>query len=329
MAYNYSLSGLPTEILNLPSTCYIELTGCGLSPTVIERLRAAADAPGYQGPRISYSIREASRDNSNQSVEELLKGLYGDAGQPYERLSNIPGEIVTDKTLQPWLSRLSYMKDYSNSPARKQWLVTNILKYLKLAAENLEFRRQFAAIINDASETCGDRMALSILHLGIAYKLATVDLRDMKALADFLGRGVWAIEMLEVCARQKISTFLLFDEIEVYLAYPVMLKERLHLPIDVEEMLYFGFSALTAGDLNAAEGFVNGSLTNKEAYYNFLIHHDKWKEALVLNYPVGYANLERSKDQETEAAVTEDAYEAIKARYETGLIELTKKALES
>ncbi len=39
--------------------------------------------------------------------------------------------------------------------------------------------------------------------------------------------------------RTKEATLWAIDPIEVYLAYPVQLKEALCLPIDIESMLYF------------------------------------------------------------------------------------------
>jgi hypothetical protein len=53
------------------------------------------------------------------------------------------------------------------------------------------------------------------------------------------------IEQLEQIAREKVKTLRFVDEIEVYLAYPVKLKERLDLQIDVKDMLYFGCSGVT------------------------------------------------------------------------------------
>jgi hypothetical protein len=118
-------------------------------------------------------------------------------------------------------------------------LFTTILSHLDLAERNEEFRHSFFTIIDEAAATCGDRMALSVLHLGIANRSLTLDKTDLKGFADFLIHGPWMLDQLEQIARAKTATLRFVDEIEVYLAYPVKLKERLELQIDVKEMLYF------------------------------------------------------------------------------------------
>ncbi|MGL5626229.1 MAG: NEL-type E3 ubiquitin ligase domain-containing protein [Candidatus Rhabdochlamydia sp.] len=193
-----------------------------------------------------------------------------------------------------------------------------------MANEASVFRDVFYAIIQDAAETCGDRVSLSILDLGIVHKLATIDLKDTKTLADFLIKGPWAIEMLKEIARNKIPTLPFFDEIEVYLGYPIKLKEALNLPIDVQEMLYFRCSALKDKDLEEAKAFVLSKQTDQEACFEFLIGHDKWKEALKYNYPIEFKTIEENR---ATALEDNEDYMAIEKQFNQELIELTKKAL--
>ncbi len=328
LSNNPSLEGLPLEILNLPRQCMIDISGCGFTRAVLDRLREATENPGYRGPRISYSMTSANpRAVSDKPANELLRDLYAAIDQPYELLSNIPGPVVSESVLQSWLSRLSWMSDYNSSPKRKRWLITNIIKYLKLADINENFRQEFATIITGADITCGDRIALSVLYLGVAHRLATIEPNDIKALAEFLKRGVWALSILEKCARDKTPTLPFFDEIEVYLGYPVMLKEKLQLPIDIEEMLYFRCSALNNTDLDEAYNTVSSHLKNPNEYHNFLINDPRWEKALQLKYPPGFAAITRKKELDLGAAVTAEDYQKIEAEYRTGLIDLTKKAL--
>ncbi len=320
---NRSLTGLPTEILRLPQTCTVELTGCDLSQTVLSNLRQATSQPDYYGPAFSYSMEEIV-EVDERTAEELLKELFQKVNQAYDPTllkhisENTSGENV--KSLRTWLSRLSSMKDYQSE---QPWLPTKILNFLNLAIEDKNFSDKFYAIINGAADTCGDRMALSVINLGVAYQLTKP--MEIKALAEFLKRGVWAMDLLEQCARQKVPTLRLFDEVEVYLGYPVMLKDKLQLPIDIKEMLYFRCSALTENDLKVAFDYVNRTISNKEVFYGFLSKNEFWLAALAKNYSTQYQEIVKEKGRAE--SFDDPDYEAIGKTFNDGMLALTKKAL--
>jgi hypothetical protein len=116
-----------------------------------------------------------------------------------------------------------------------------------------------------------------------------------------------------------------FRELEVYLGYPVMLKERLGLPIDVEGMLYFGCSALKSSDLDEAENHVKAKLSDEAAYFGFLINHEVWLGALEAKFPAEIAAIREERD-----AMSEDennTWEKIQETYNNRLTELSKRAL--
>ena len=318
---NQSLQGIPMQVLELPSNCTVDLTGCSLSTNTLERLREIVNSPNYVGPRISYSINDRINRREEKSIQESLKELYQIIGKKPKEFAN----LIKTEELRSWLNRLSDTADYKtgNGDLQKAF-AEKIIAYLSQANENTEFRRAFNAIIEDASATCGDRIALSILHLSIAYQLATIDLKDMKKLADFLIKGPWAIQLLEEIARNKIPTLPFFDEIETYLGYPIKLKEELQIPIDVQNMLYFTCSALNAKDLEEAKNFV---LNKQKEPFEFLVNNAKWQEALSANYSKEYQAI---LDEKAEAAEADDPdYTSIEEKYKQDLIELTKKVLES
>ena len=70
-----NISGLPIELLQLPSTCTINITGCPISTDVIQRLQRTVQSQGYQGPRISYSIPEAPR-TEGLTIQQALHQLH-------------------------------------------------------------------------------------------------------------------------------------------------------------------------------------------------------------------------------------------------------------
>jgi C-terminal novel E3 ligase, LRR-interacting len=326
LSHNSALTGIPMEILNLNPRCIVDLSGTSLSQGVLNNLRTATEVPGYQGPRISYSMFDVNpRGIETKSIEDSLKGLYEIAKKPY--VPFLPGNGIDENELKSWLSRLSYMADYKASPKRREWLVSKVLDYLTLADKNPKFRESFGITIVGAAETCGDRVALSILKVGINYRLATIDTSNLKELAEFHVRGVWATNLLENIAREKILILPFFDEIEVYLGYQVMLKTRLQLPIDIEEMLYFTCSALTEKDLEQATLFVSEKLENESARLEFLINEKKWLKALSEKYPIEYQGLDKEKEASSEKAETQEESNQVQEKFRQGLIELTKCAL--
>lgn len=328
--YNWALTGIPMEMLNLNRECIIDISqGMSLSQTVLDNLRSIVTAPGYTGPKFSYSMAHTiPQDLQRKTIEESLASLYKIVGRPYEKLNNIPGEDVREPALKAWLSRLSYMSDYKASPEKKRWLAENILGYLQLADKDKDFRQVFNGIIDGAAVTCGDRVALSVVHLGIHHKLATIDLSNMKELAHFLIRGVFAMSLLEEIARNKVPTLPFFDEIEVYLGYPVMLKDKLQLPIDIQGMLHFNSSALTQRDLEDAASFVEKKLNDENACLDFLITDDKWLKSLSLNFPQEYASIENERSKGGEAATSKEELIQLQTKRNQSLVELSKQALK-
>jgi hypothetical protein len=157
--------------------------------------------------------------------------------------------------------------------------------------------------------------------MGIQHRLANLDLTNLEEVASFLKRGVFAMSLLEHVARQKIPTLRFVDEIEVYLAYPLKLKEVLQLPINVNEMLFFHCSALTEKDLIEAKDFVLSHLDNQEIVNDFLISQHAWKEALKKKYPQAVAKILTLHDY-----LWEDAIEA-ETKIKKSWIDLTNQAL--
>ena len=270
-------------------------------------------------------MREAEEEVEEKPIDEILRNLFEENGEAYEELTHLLGE-VNQGALQAWLNRLTYMKDFKAGLERNKWLVSNILKYLKLANDNSNFRQIFSLTIQEAASTCGDRMALPILHLGIQHQLMTIKLNDLPKLADFLSKGVWAMGLLEEIARKKVETISFVDEIEIFLAYPVKLKNQLELPIDIEDMLYYHVSEVTEKDLQMAGEIVLKRRNNKEELYKFLVSQEKWREALKLNFSQKYFSLEKARN--TGMQSDEVDYTDLEKNFHDGLVALTKKALD-
>lgn len=329
---NPTLHGLPEGITDLPSHCTIDLgeeagaedSSCSLSLAVLSRLEETIQQPGYAGPRFTYSRADRPFNQPLKPLATLLQELEERGDQAgiaaYLNAFFAQESAENQRSLGMWLSRLDAMQDYKSA---QKWLVNNVLKYLHLAANDPKFRETFYATIKGAETTCGDRMALSIIHLGIAYKLEQP--MEIRELAEFLKRGVWAMSLLEQCARDRIPSLRFFDEIEVYLGLPIKLKNALRLPIDVNDMLYFQSSALTKEHLRAAYASVSRTIKEKKALYAFLITQDKWKEVLVKQVPKRYRAI---LENHNKALNKEDVdYEKVHAVLEQKLMALTCEVL--
>ena len=321
---NISLTGVPNEMLSLPSTCSIELEQTGLSEAVRTRLRDICGSPNYQGPRISFSMVYAELPvSSERSAEELLSELCSLSGSAPKDFHNLFASDANKNNLRMWLARLSYAADYRKGGEFQKAFARKVLHYLHVAEENEPFRETFFNTIAGAAETCGDRVALSILHLGIACKLATIDTKDIKQLENFLIHTVLPIELLEKIARDKIPALHFYDEIEVYLGYPVMLRERLKMEIDVDEMLYFRCSALQQTDLDCAKEDVLRTQKDDEKSCLFLVKNDRWIDSLKANYPDEFAKIENEISNAEESCTSESDYVNLRNLREEKLIDLT------
>lgn len=328
---NYRLRELPNEIMDLSSDCAITLTRNGFTPAISNNIRNLTTSSGYRGPSFAITIREIDQQMRNDfSVEELLTELFNEINETYVAFKNIPGDDIDSRALQAWLARLHFMQDFNCGPERKMWMINIIIKYLKLADENRSYRQDFGAIITEAAESCGDRVAYYCILLDIAYQLTKIDIRDMKKLADFLTKGFWAISMLEKIAQDKIKILWFVDDIEVFLAYPVKLRERLNLPINIKDMIHHNLCGVREVDLEEAYQMVSRKLADKKAYLEFLATHDKWKQSLKVNYSREFAAIEKTRNDQSERAVTKKGYKVynlIEATYIRSLIELTATAL--
>jgi len=220
-----------------------------------------------------------------------LQELFTISGTEPKAFPNLLVDERKKEILRIWLSRLSGTADFQKGGNFQKVFVGKVLNYLEEAQNKEEFRETFFAIIEDATTSCVDRVAISILNVSTAFKLARIPADDIKGLEYLLIKEVWPLQMLENIAREKEPALLFYDQLEVYLGYPIKLRDRLKMPIDIQEMLYFPYSALTEKDLEEAAKFVEAQQADDEKSCRFLIDKEKWIEALKANYPAEYEQV--------------------------------------
>ena len=326
---NFTLQGLPNEIVHLNPTCEVDVANTGLSERVRSSLQEICNAPGYRGPTIFYSMAQPRYDGELTPLPDLIKELYVILEEEPKEFSGLEKlDIAQKKSLQSWLSRLSDTADYKRKGQFQKDFVKKIVTYLKKANEDAKFREVFLNIISGAADTCGDRVALSILHLGVDFHLRQID--QISELKDFLIKTVWPLDMLENIARSKVKTLKFVDQIEVFLGYPIMLKEKLGLDVAVEEMLYFRCSSLKESDLAIAAEFVIQQQNEDSAVCAYLASRSDWIDALRANFPDECAKIDAENAQEEKEADDDgekleqyvinkkQRWEALTARYNRG-----------
>jgi hypothetical protein len=164
---------------------------------------------------------------------------------------------------------------------------------------NPEFMEEACNIIQDATTTCGDRMILSILYVSLQFKMHILanDLTKTNEIVDFMVRGPFIMTELEKIARNKIRTLLVVDPIEVFLAYPIKLRDRFNIPIETREMLYYSCSSIDSSDLNAAANIIEAKLRDKSLIANFLSTQPLWTKVIYSINPDIYDDLDTLQDK--------------------------------
>ncbi len=293
------LSSLPEEILSL-SRADIDITANPLSSHVIVNLQQVTSALDYRGPRIEFSMYEA-RSTEERSLDQLLQELSQAAQRESLQLTHLTQQA---EKVRVWLCRLSAIGDYKT---KRQQLARVIYEAIVHAEADEDFRQIFLNCIEGAAESCGDRMALSLLYMDLQHEIAkALKAHDLKRLAYLLGHGSWALSELEKIAGNKSRSLHFVDEIEVYLAYPVMLKERLQLPIVIDTMLYFRCSSVTEADLQAAEELIRGGLRTLDTYCDTLAQELTWHKALEER--ADYKNLLNKRDSSDNPVAAQEVF---------------------
>ncbi|MBM3198516.1 MAG: hypothetical protein FJZ58_04585 [Chlamydiae bacterium] len=290
------LRSFPESLLQLPRNCTVHMLGITHSSHALQRLRQEVRSPTYQGPTFILSAwRHIRAQGQEPSLETLIHQLCQTAEKPPIILSK---ELQENTYLKTWLYRLSDMADFSErkEESRKK-LAGRILDFLIFAEteEGKTFKGLMLLVLEDAWTTCGDRMALSVMDLGIAYKLAKADLTKTQEIANLLLRGSLVLSLLQQIAQSKISTLKIVDPIEVVLTYPVMLKDSLQIPIDIEDMHFFYLSGISQQELEQARVFVQEHLDNQDYCTAFLVDQPLWIAALKLRYPTAMQEIETYK----------------------------------
>ncbi|MGY8685939.1 NEL-type E3 ubiquitin ligase domain-containing protein [Bradyrhizobium sp. UFLA05-153] len=253
------LTSLPETLLTqLGSDCRVHLVNNPLPERVRTNLATILNSEGYAGPRVFFSMSDGAMQGQARPLCEAIAAWLPDepeAVAAWQAFSQEPGA----QEYARFLDRLLDTVNYGNREFRQA-----VADDLRQAATRPGLRAQYFQSAVGASESCQDRITLAWNGMQNARLNADVEEGAYDERLDKLleqGRVMFRLGELERIARDKVNSLRFVDEIEVYLAYQVKLRERLDLRHIAPHMRFYGASYVTEHDLLTAET----SVRNKEA----------------------------------------------------------------
>ncbi|VVE55831.1 E3 ubiquitin-protein ligase SspH2 [Pandoraea horticolens] len=281
---NNQLTRLPPSVLSLPYSGQVFVDNNPFSPAYLQRLRAALSAPGYSGPRIHFSMATAGVSiAATRPLPDAVRDWFTNDEQAQMSQWRMHGEEAHAAEFSRFLDRLRESVNY-NADFKKA-----VASWLSRLAQDGELRQLAFQVVQGATESCEDRVALTYNTLTKLSHAHAVTRGECDARLDEIvdrGRGAFRLDALEKIARQKAQTLSLVDEIEVYLAYQVQLRDRLELPTDIANMRFFHVAGVAPNDLMDAEQEVRARESTEFAQY-FLVEWAPWQQVLARLDPEG------------------------------------------
>ncbi|WP_050386002.1 NEL-type E3 ubiquitin ligase domain-containing protein [Bradyrhizobium pachyrhizi] len=245
------LTSLPETLLTqLGCGCTVYLEDNPLTERVLTNLATALNAPGYVGPRVFFAMGGGAAESQARPLPEVVADWLEEAPESLAAWQNFANEAGAP-AYASFLDRLRDTVNYGNPQFRQA-----VIEDLQRAAIRPRLREQYFQLAFGASESCEDRITLTWNSMQTARLNADVeDGAYDNRLGDLVeqGRILFRLDALEQIAREKVDSLRFVDEIEVYLAYQVKLRERLELRHIAPDMRFFGVSWVTDYDLSTAE----------------------------------------------------------------------------
>ncbi len=231
-----SLTSLPNSITELGYRSdgelrVIDLTGTGLSETVIQNLQQS----NHSGIQFYYS--QAGQQPSlefttlDQGLEFWTK--LAEKQAPHVEINGLSVGNVMD-----YLSRLTTTQEYKNLQTRK-YLAERLIDVFKLMGEDNGIKEHAVNLIEEGLSSCDDRIISALNEIELMVQVNEIEKgdhneKDLKTL----GKRFLLLEMVNKKAAEHIDTLSFVDEIEVYLAFQICLADRFKLPIKTRNMIF-------------------------------------------------------------------------------------------
>ncbi|WP_312001263.1 MULTISPECIES: NEL-type E3 ubiquitin ligase domain-containing protein [Bradyrhizobium] len=264
------------RLTNLPGTLPETLQYLNVGGNLLNRVPDALPSQGQ-----TRALRDALEKWLDREPEVVAA---------WQRFASEPGA----REYALFLDRLRDTVSYRDNAFRE-----TVAEDLRHAVTRPQLLEQYFQLALGATASCEDRVTLTwngmqTVRLNADVEDGAYDERLDKLLQQ--GRVAFRLDTLEEIARENIRSLRRadpnanIDEIEVYLAYQTQLREPLELWHIAPEMLFFGVSCVTKGDLVAAET----SVRNREAaeFGNYLATRwQPWETVVGRIAPEPYAAM--------------------------------------
>lgn len=282
------LTSLPENLMELPAGASVELTLSGLSHRVRNLFIAVVESYAGNGPTIHYDYAAPAAAEPVPLAEAVAvwKGRAIDGAPACAALWKRIEAEENAAVFSQFLGRLVETGDYNN-PRLQGDFTQRVQGLIGQLEQDPKLRGTCFTIARGAVDTCGDRVALALLHMEIACmnRHAEQDVDSGRHDDDSAGliklaKGMFRLATLESLARQKVNSLQFVDEIEVYLGYIVRLSKEFALPVQMETMLYPNCASISDGDLEHARLALAGrGEGGEEGWRRFL---ENWHPMTVL-----------------------------------------------
>lgn len=306
VAHHNYLTHLPEDIIYAPRQANISVEDNLFPRQVLLHLRTSMNSPGYRGPRIHFSMATEYQDQRHQSTGALAYAvaIWHDHTCPLSAAQQqLWHKISQEPDAQIFAHFLNRLYDTVNCSPEFRLVVIEWLNHL---AQHPQLRVQTFAISTEASASCEDRVSLSfnqMKQLRLAYDIENGKYDNQVATVIDLARGMFRLDALEKIARIKAASLHFIDEIEVYLAYQIKLRDALALPLDIREMRFFDVADVTQEDLTDATQKVLE--WEKTEFADYLASAwSPWQVLLKRCDPQGYADNQKKRQQVIESIDT-------------------------
>jgi hypothetical protein len=286
------LDRLPANITEL-THCDIHLDENPISANDLPPLPAGQDGPVFhlsfltsEAGQISRTLAQAVKHWLREHEDEVA-ARWESIGETFE--SSAAGRRVAVQFLR-FLDRLRGTAVYGSGESRadiREWLE----ELSKPERESL--LKSSLETCEEAAGTCDDRVTLTWselrkLRVHDDIRLGQYNSRPGDALR--IMRQLFRQKKLQDIAYRKIAASPAHDDVEVYLAYIVKLREPLELSMAPTDMRYFNLSGVDQADLDTALQEVQAA--ERTDFYKELVVDDTWNALIKQKLPQRYAQAE-------------------------------------
>ncbi len=285
------LTSLPNSITELGYTSssqlrIINLTGTGLSQEIIQHLRDSQ----HDGIQFYYSQQaETPTINAFPTMEEAIQ-FWAEKANSNKRPVIQVGQTELNNILQ-YLQRLTSTQEYKNNNTR-HYLAQRVMDILVLMETDQIIRENAINLMFNAVSTCDDRIIEAFDRIELMVKIHEIENSDYtKEDLRALGKQFLMLEMVNEKVKEHITTLSFVDEIEVYLAFRIALKDRFQLPIKTSNMIFRNCAQISDDKLIAVGDTIEEEYS-EDKLEEFLKTWSPWVEFLKKNETVpDYADL--------------------------------------